>query len=68
MSAQTLPLVRPAAQPPSSCKISRVPNSDRRAVQKGDLVIFNSYAGTEIKIEDEDFLIMTESDVLGIVD
>ena len=37
-------------------------------VKKGDSVIFNSYAGTEIKIDDDDFLIMTESDILGIVD
>ena len=37
-------------------------------VKKGDLVIFNSYAGTEIKIDDEELLIMTEEDVLGIID
>jgi len=37
-------------------------------VKKGDEVIFTSYSGTEIKIDDEDFLIMTEDDVLGIID
>jgi chaperonin GroES len=37
-------------------------------VKQGDSVIFSSYAGTEIKIDDEDFLIMTEDDILGIVD
>ena len=37
-------------------------------VKKGDKVIFTSYSGTEIKIDDEDFLIMTESDILGIVE
>jgi chaperonin GroES len=37
-------------------------------VKKGDRVIFNSYSGTEIKIDDEDFLIMTEDDVLGIIE
>lgn len=37
-------------------------------VKKGDRVIFSSYAGTEVKIDDEEFLIMTEDDVLGIVD
>ena len=37
-------------------------------VKKGDDVIFSSYSGTEIKIEGEDVLIMTEEDILGIVD
>jgi len=37
-------------------------------VKKGDHVLFNSFAGTEIKIDDEEFLIMTEDDILGIVD
>ena len=37
-------------------------------VKKGDTVIFSSYAGTEIKVDDEEYLIMTEEDILGIVD
>jgi len=37
-------------------------------VSKGDRVIFTSYAGTEIKIDNNDYLIMTEDDILGIVD
>ncbi|MBC23010.1 MAG: co-chaperone GroES [Phycisphaerae bacterium] len=37
-------------------------------VKKGDSVIFSSYSGTEIKIDDQDYLIMTEDDILGIVD
>jgi chaperonin GroES len=37
-------------------------------VKKGDRVIFSSYAGTEIKIEGNEFLIMTENDILGIID
>jgi chaperonin GroES len=37
-------------------------------VKKGDEVIFSSYSGTEIKIDGEDVLIMTEDDILGIID
>ncbi len=37
-------------------------------VKKGDEVLFSSYSGTEVKIEGEDFLIMTEDDILGIID
>jgi len=37
-------------------------------VAKGDKVIFSSYAGTEIKVEGEEYLLMDESDVLAILD
>ena len=36
-------------------------------VKKGDKVLFGKYAGTEIKIEGDDFLMMREDDILGIV-
>ena len=37
-------------------------------VKKGDHVIFTSYSGTEIKIDGDEYLIMTENDILGIID
>jgi chaperonin GroES len=37
-------------------------------VKQGDRVIFSSYAGTEIKIDGEEMLIMTEEDILGVID
>jgi chaperonin GroES len=37
-------------------------------VKKDDRVIFSSYAGTEIKIEGTDYLIMDESDVLAVLE
>jgi chaperonin GroES len=36
-------------------------------VKAGDSVLFGKYAGTEIKIDGEEFLIMREEEVLGIV-
>ena len=38
-------------------------------LQVGDLVLFSSYAGTEVKTDetDGDFLIMSEDDILGIL-
>jgi len=36
-------------------------------VKAGDKVIFSSYAGTEVKINGEEYLIMSEEDVLAIV-
>ena len=37
------------------------------AVKEGDRILFGKYAGTEIKIDGEDFLIMKEEEVLGIL-
>jgi chaperonin GroES len=36
-------------------------------VKKGDKVLFGKYSGTEIKIEGEEFLMMREEDILGII-
>lgn len=38
------------------------------SVKKGDEVIFTSYAGTEIKLDGDEVLIMSEDDVLAIVE
>ena len=37
-------------------------------VKKGDEVIFASYAGTEIKIDSEEYLVLSEDEVLAIID
>ena len=37
-------------------------------VKKGDRILFGKYSGTEVKIEDEEYLIMREDDVLGIIE
>jgi|SRR5712691_5930736 len=37
-------------------------------VKKGQHVLFAKYAGTEIKIDGEEYLILRESDVMGILD
>jgi len=37
------------------------------SVAKGDKIIFSKYAGTEIKLDGEEYLIMAERDVLAIL-
>jgi chaperonin GroES len=37
-------------------------------IKKGDRILFGKYSGTEVKIEGEEYLIMKEDDVLGIID
>jgi chaperonin GroES len=36
-------------------------------IKVGDTVLFGKWAGTEVKINSEDLLIMKESDVMGII-
>ncbi|WP_158738725.1 co-chaperone GroES [Alteribacillus sp. YIM 98480] len=44
-------------------------NGERIAleVKEGDSVIFSKYAGTEVKYEGNDYLILRESDVLAVI-
>lgn len=37
-------------------------------LKKGDRVLFTSYAGTEIKADGEEYLVMSEDDVLAVVE
>lgn len=37
-------------------------------VKKGDKVLFSKYSGTEVKVEGEEYLMMKEDDILGIVE
>jgi chaperonin GroES len=37
-------------------------------VKEGDKVIFSKYAGTEVKIDGQDYLILSERDILAIVE
>jgi chaperonin GroES len=37
-------------------------------VKKGDRILFGKYSGTEVKIGGDEYLIMREDDVLGIID
>ncbi|MCF8085828.1 MAG: co-chaperone GroES [Desulfohalobiaceae bacterium] len=38
------------------------------SVKPGDMIMFNKYAGTEVKIEDEEHLVMREDDILAIIE
>ncbi|RMG43864.1 MAG: co-chaperone GroES [Candidatus Dadabacteria bacterium] len=37
-------------------------------LHEGDVILFGKYAGTEIKIDDNEYLIMREDDVLGVLE
>jgi len=37
-------------------------------VKEGDRVLFSKYGGTDVKLDGEDYLIMREDDILGIIE
>jgi chaperonin GroES len=37
-------------------------------VKEGDIVLFSKYGGTDVKLDGDDFLIMREDDILGIIE
>ena len=37
-------------------------------VKKGDNVLYGKYSGTEVRLDDEDYLIMPEGDILAIIE
>lgn len=45
-------------------------NGDIRPLdlKKGDRVLFGKYAGTEVKVEGEELLVMREDDIMGVIE
>ena len=37
-------------------------------VKEGDKIIYSKYSGTEVKLEDEDLIIVKQSDILAIIE
>ena len=37
-------------------------------VKEGDKVIYSKYSGTEIKVEEEEYVIVSQSDIIAIVE
>jgi len=45
-------------------------NGDHRSldVKVGDRVLFGKYSGTEVKLDGEEFLVMREDDIMGVIE
>lgn len=59
-----------AKEKPQNGTVVAVPVEDKEnpiTVKLGDTVLYGKYAGTEITIDGNDYLIMNESDILAIV-
>ena len=59
-----------AKEKPQKGKVIAVGNGtkdEKMTVGEGDTVLYGKYAGTELKLDGQDYLIMRESDILAIV-
>jgi chaperonin GroES len=56
-----------AKERPQTAEVVAVGDGDGLEVSQGDTVIFAKYAGTEIKLDGEDYIILDAEDILGIV-
>jgi len=52
---------------PQIGKVVAVGDSKKIVVKKGDEVIYNKYSGTEVTVENEEYLIVKNEDVLAVV-
>ena len=43
-------------------------DEDPMQVKKGDKVLFGKYAGSEIEIDNEEYLLMSEEDILAVIE
>lgn len=37
-------------------------------VKKGDKILFGKYSGTEVKVDGDEYLVMREDDIMGIIE
>lgn len=59
-----------AKEKPQNGTVVAIPDENKETpitVKVGDNVLYGKYAGTEITIDGEDYLIMNESDILAVV-
>ncbi len=65
-----------AKEKPMEGKIVAVGNGSRNDegkvapldVQKGDRILYGKWSGTEVKVDGDDYLIMKESDIMGVIE
>ncbi len=67
-TASGILLPQTAKKKPQTAKVVAVGDSAEMGVSEGDVVVFARYSGTNIKLDDEDHLVLDSDDLLGIVE
>ena len=70
MTASGIVLPGQAQEKPQQAKVVAVgPGTDdvKMQVKAGDVVIYSKYAGTDVKLDEEEFVVVRQDDILAIV-
>ena len=57
-----------AKEKPQTAKVVAVGDGEEVKVGEGDVIVFAKYSGTEIRLDNEDYLILDADDILGVVE
>ncbi len=66
-TASGLYLTPKSQETPTGAKVVAI-GPDVKTIKKGDQIVFKEYASTEVKIDNTEYLIIKEEDVLAILD
>ncbi len=67
-TASGIVLPETAKDKPQTARVVAVGDMENGSVGEGDLVVFARFAGTEIKLDEQEHLILDAEDLLGIVE
>ncbi|MBA2441406.1 MAG: co-chaperone GroES [Rubrobacter sp.] len=57
-----------AKEKPQTAEIIAAGDGDEVKVKAGDTIVFAKYSGTEIRLDNEEYLILDAEDILGVVE
>jgi chaperonin GroES len=67
-TASGIVLPQTTKQRPQTARVIAIGDSEDGKINEGELVVFAKYSGTEIKLDDEAYLILDSDDLLGVVE
>ncbi len=67
-TASGIVLTSSAQEKPQWAEVVEVPQAEDVKIKVGDKVIYKQYAGTEVKIEDESYIVIDLENVLAVVE
>ena len=66
-TASGIVLPQTAKEKPQTARVIRIGDLEDGKVSEGDVVVFAKYSGTQINLDNEDYLILDSDDLLGVV-
>ncbi len=67
-TASGIVLTSSAQEKPQWAEVVEIPEAEDVKIKVGDKVIYKQYAGTEVKIEDESYIVIDLENVLAVVE